>query len=758
MSLKHLEIYERLVSNEFIGVADHEIILNEEGLPINYRFTDLNTAFERLVGIEKSKMVGKTIKEIIPDIEDKWIELFGEITQKGVEKYFEMYIKPIDKCFKVHAYSYEIGRFVTLIIDATEEYMNKKHLNEEVLRNNMAARSAKIAFFKYDYDTNTQVVSDFWYELFGATEKNKNILTYFWNNIHPEDKKSVEELFEKIVEHEECQCEFRFYHGISKKYIWVRKTAILINNQDLKPTMLLGIYQDINQQKLAQDEIKKLAQMLEIGIKNGGIDVWDYDVKTDRITFRSYIDEYNLSRESNEQFTLAEHITNIHREDVALFLQEINRIRFLGKNSFLVKYRVYSARRNKTIWMKSTGKVIEYDDEGNVLRAVGISQDISSSVENEQNIIKNQKRLQQAQKIAHLGGWDYDFEQETIFLSDEALQILGFSYVENEYTLMRLEEIIGEEQMNRFRGFSDGLLLNDQYEEEFFMHFSQGVKKIHVIATKNYDDNGKIISIIGTLQDITERNLLEERLRQAEKMTAVGQLAGGIAHDFNNILMAASGYAELIKLKSQDATINEYCNKILYSVRSSADLTKKLLAFSRKDSLFKNHINVHECICNAFEILSMTIDKKISFELDFIAEKDIVLADATELQNVFINLCLNSRDAMPNGGNICISTSNATIIKENCQIEEFILETGNYIKIEVSDNGFGINKSIIKNIFEPFFTTKEVGKGTGLGLAAIYGTIVSHNGSISVHSILGEGTTFAIMLPLSSDINDDVHK
>lgn len=749
MSLKHIEIFERLISNTYIGVAVHKMIFDNKGNPLDYQVIDVNPAFEKITGLKKVEIAGKTIRQAVPDIEEEWIENYGKIVKSGIESHFELYSKPIKKCLKVHAYSYDENKFVSLIIDSTDDYLLKEYLMEEVVRNHIAVKSAKIAFFKYDLSIKKQSVSEYWYELVGVKNEIKNIQTYFLSHIHPDDRKAVIRQYEKLEHIGELQCEFRFYHSKDEKYIWIRKTAVLASFKDDKNEKIaIGIYQDIDQEKHSQEEIEKLAQMLDLGIKTGGIDVWDYDIPADNITFRSNDSELDISGEKIYQFSLAEHISKINKADVGGFLQELNLIQFHGQKTFDIQYRVFSERKKREIWMKSTGRVIEYDEEGNIRRAVGICQDISLRVEYEQKIITNQKRLKQAQKIALLGGWEYYFEDDKFVLSEEALQLLDFNDNKNEFTIRELAKVLGDVQKAKLRKFRIGISRADQYEEEFYMYFDSGIKKIHVIATKNYDLKGKMINIIGTFQDITERNALEERLRQAEKMTAVGQLAGGIAHDFNNILMSASGYTELIKYKTDDPIIQEYCNKILNAIRSSAELTKKLLAFSRKDSLFKDNLHLHKCICKAIEILSITIDKSIYFDLNFLADRDFVYADETEMQNVCMNLCLNSRDAMPEGGVISITTYNIYFEKEK-HIKEFTLSQGEYICIKVSDTGQGIGGDIIKNIFEPFFTTKEIGKGTGLGLSAIYGTVVSHDGAITVDSIVGKGTDFFIYLPLS---------
>ncbi len=747
MSLKHNEIYEKLLNNRYIGIAVHEMIYDKQGKPSDYRFIDLNSTFEKITGFKKEEVIGNTIKSIMPDIEEEWIIIFGEAVKSGKESYFERYQKGLDKCLKVHVYSYEKNRFVTLVIDATEDYLHKEFLKEEVIRNNIAAKAAKIAFFKYDIEKKEISVSDYWYELIGAKNKFIDINKYFLTHLHPDNLERLSIDMKSIKHFSEYQCEFRIYHEKKKKYIWIRHNSVLVlNSETNKRELIIGIHQDIDDERKSKEEIEKLVKMLDLGMRNAGIDLWDYDAETDLITFRSYNDF--SSGGSRRSFLLPEHIERINEEDAGDFIKQINSINSQANNTINAKYRIYSPREQREIWVSNNGRVIKRDFKGNVTRAVGITQDITERVEREQELVLSHKRLKLAHKIAHLGGWEYYIEQDKFVLSEEAAELLDLPLSEDYYSLSKLENMLGIEQKEQLQRFINNMKKLEQFEDEFYLHTSLRTKKFHVIAVRNNDRQGKLINIMGTFQDVTDRNSLEERLRQAEKMTAVGQLAGGIAHDFNNILMATSGYAELIKYNSTDQKIIEYCNKIMYSAMNSAELTKKLLAFSRKDSLIKTKTSIHECICKAFEILNITIDRNIHIELDFTAPNDWVIGDSTELQNIFINMCLNSRDAMPEGGYIKIFTKNIEINDDNYNIKEFVLDKGKYILIKVEDTGFGIIKENRKKIFEPFFTTKEIGKGTGLGLSAIYGTVVSHSGAITVESEVDKGTCFDILLPV----------
>ncbi len=244
-----------------------------------------------------------------------------------------------------------------------------------------------------------------------------------------------------------------------------------------------------------------------------------------------------------------------------------------------------------------------------------------------------------------------------------------------------------------------------------------------------------------------------EHLRQAEKMEALGQLTGGIVHDFNNMLGGIIGFADLIKRKyaKNDPTLQNYTNMIFKTSDRAAELISKLLIFSRKGQHDVEAINVHEIIINTLKLLEHSIDKKVKISHTLSDETPIVMGDYTQLQNVFINLAVNARDAMPEGGTLTFSSETVYIDDKYNKTHPLKLSSGTYIMISITDTGTGMDENVRKRIFDPFFTTKDAGKGTGMGLASSYGTMKKHNGSIEVYSEPGKGTTFKVYLPLSDD-------
>ncbi|MBT4820721.1 MAG: GAF domain-containing protein, partial [Lentisphaerae bacterium] len=225
---------------------------------------------------------------------------------------------------------------------------------------------------------------------------------------------------------------------------------------------------------------------------------------------------------------------------------------------------------------------------------------------------------------------------------------------------------------------------------------------------------------------------LEAQLRQAAKMEAVGQLAGGVAHDFNNQLGGIMNYADLLLAKAKDEELRCYIEAIVRSCTRGKDLTGQLLAFSRMGKYQVVPVNVHETIGEVASMLGRTGDRRAAIRQLLEANPPTTIGDPTQLQNVVLNLGLNARDAMPEGGEIVFATDTIALDEDHCNKSAFDIAPGEYLRIEVRDSGTGMDQGTQTRIFEPFFTTKPIGQGTGMGLASVYGTVVNHRGALAV--------------------------
>jgi len=271
------------------------------------------------------------------------------------------------------------------------------------------------------------------------------------------------------------------------------------------------------------------------------------------------------------------------------------------------------------------------------------------------------------------------------------------------------------------------------------------------IETKSYpmkDASGKVTAVIETLNNITEKKTLEDQLRHAQKMEAVGTLAGGIAHDFNNILTAIMGYANIVQMKMQkDDPERDDVTQILESAERAAKLTHSLLAFSSQQVMNTQPLNLNEIIRNMERFTARLIGENIEIRTMLGEGEVIMMADSGQIEQVMMNLIVNARDAMPKGGVLTIRSKVVDADEEFLKSQSYV-KHGRYALVSVSDTGIGMDEETKRRIFEPFFTTKEIGRGTGLGLALVYGIVKQHHGYILVDSEPGKGTLFRIYFPL----------
>ncbi len=263
------------------------------------------------------------------------------------------------------------------------------------------------------------------------------------------------------------------------------------------------------------------------------------------------------------------------------------------------------------------------------------------------------------------------------------------------------------------------------------------------------DENGRISGIFGISRDITGQRRLEEQIRQAQKMESIGTLAGGIAHDFNNILSSILGYGELaLEEMEPDSPAWENVNTILEAGRRASHLTRDLLLFSRKQVSQKQQIEVNAVIARIEKFIRRIIGEDIRCDTVLAGEPLQIFADGHQIEQVLMNFATNARDAMPQGGCLSITTERTVIDQAFIERNAFG-SAGSYALVTVADTGRGMDRETAEKIFEPFFTTKEMGKGTGLGLAVVYGIVMNHQGFINVTSEPGKGCRFRIYLPVS---------
>ncbi len=374
------------------------------------------------------------------------------------------------------------------------------------------------------------------------------------------------------------------------------------------------------------------------------------------------------------------------------------------------------------------------------------------------SLAESEERMQLALNGADLGTLDWNIETDKVTYNERWAEMLGYTIDELQPVLNTWRNLVPPDDLPKVREILNSHLegKTDFFEAEHRMLHKSG-KMIWILDKGKVIQrapDGKALRMCGTHLDITarkhaeeDREKLEAQLYQAQKMEAVGQLAGGIAHDFNNLLTIIQGNAELLKLDGTSHLHATFSDEIIKSSARAAELTGQLLSFARKGKRQMINIDINKTITETINLLTHTIDKRIEISLDLQANPREVVGDPTQLHNALLNLGINARDAMPHGGKLIFATKNIAISREDCNQTTDKLPPGSYLEISVRDTGVGMDRKTRERAFEPFFTTKDVGKGTGLGLASVFGSVKSHDGNITIYSELGKGTEFRILLP-----------
>jgi two-component system cell cycle sensor histidine kinase/response regulator CckA len=347
--------------------------------------------------------------------------------------------------------------------------------------------------------------------------------------------------------------------------------------------------------------------------------------------------------------------------------------------------------------------------------------------------------------------WISDIDGNTVFISENVIDYYGFTPEEicSSGTLYWFDRIHPEDVERVKKAWLQLLDKGESFDMEYRIKRKDG-KWIWIFdrAVNTYKKKG-IPYAYGIFSDITSKKQMEEYFRHSEKMQAIGRLAGGIAHDFNNQLAAILIYVELLKgAVSGDPNLEAHVRNIISCIKYSSNMISQLLAFSKKGKFQSIQVDVHNLIMEVINILTHSIDKKIRVEKDFRAHLRFISGDPSQLENAILNIALNARDAITGSGTILFITDNVDLDQIKINEIPFQITPGTYILITVRDNGIGMNIEVLHRIFEPFFTTKEKGKGTGMGMAAVYGTVKNHKGGIRVISEQGKGSTVKIYLPV----------
>ncbi|MBI6593808.1 PAS domain-containing protein [Pseudomonas syringae] len=519
---------------------------------------------------------------------------------------------------------------------------------------------------------------------------------------------------------------------------------------------------------------QEAAERLQLTLDSGAVvGTWVWDIIADQLTGdERFARTFGLCPKlCAKGLPLELVIASIHPDDSARVDKSIEEA-LQSSETYRCEYRVLH-EDDIYRWIEASGK-IERDSRGKPVRSPGVLLDIDSRRTAEEE----RDRLNELLRIftAAVPGVVYakDLEGRMLVANRGTADLIGKP---PEFFIGKTDlDFLDDQQQARILMETDRRIMqnnvSEQIEEQ--VNLADGSAAIW-LSTKAplLDENGEVIGLIGSSIDVTarkkaeeavrelnqtleqrieqavfEREQIEDALRHSQKMDAVGQLTGGIAHDFNNLLAGISGSLELITKRLAQGRVGDvdrYVSVAQDAVRRAASLTHRLLAFSRRQTLSPRVTDVNGLIHDMEELIARTVGPEIDIKV--VAQNDLwpALIDHAQLESSLLNLCLNARDAMPNGGRIIIETANASL--EECTDPDHGIPAGEHLSIRVTDTGIGMSPDIAAKAFEPFFTTKAIGAGTGLGLSMVYGFVRQSGGQIRVESIEGQGTSVVMHLP-----------
>jgi two-component system cell cycle sensor histidine kinase/response regulator CckA len=597
-------------------------------------------------------------------------------------------------------------------------------------------------------------------EITGYTEEEFITGEPRWDQvIHPED-------LPKIFTEDEARLHSVPHHSYEREYRIVRKDGQVrwvyefiqnVCDDSGKPVMAQGVLYDITERKQAEEALQQSENRYKRLLES--VTDYIYTVKVE--DGQPAATSHGPGCEAVTGYTPEEYEVDpylwyrmIYPEDRAMVTEQATRL-IAGETVPPLEHRLIH-KDGSLRWVRNT-PVPRYDQNTHLVAYDGLIADITERKQADEALRQERDRAQQYLDIAEVMLVALNEQGKITLLNRKGHRILGYEEGEllgKNWFDTCLPAPVREEVKKVFNRLMAGEIEPVEYHENPVLTSSGEERMIawhNIILT---DEAGNITGTLSSGEDITarkqaekEKEKLQAQLLQMQKMEAIGRLTGGIAHDFNNLLTAINGFAELAQHKlPPDDPLQEMLGYILASGQRAADLIRQLLAFSSKQIIEPKIMSLNSLITDLDAMLRRIIGEDIQIETSLAPDLWPIKVDPAQIEQIVVNLAVNARDAMPDGGKLTIEAANI-VLTDNDPAGQPEIQSGEYILLSISDTGKGMSEAVLEHIFEPFFTTKAQNKGTGLGLATVYGIVKQHEGDIRVHSEEGQGTTFKIYLP-----------
>ena len=735
----------------------------ENDLKGNYTF--FNDAYCKLLGYSRGELMGVNYKQIHPlQIAQHLKQIYRGVYETGkpellhdieiIRKDGSTAILQINVALILDDSGNPIG-FRNLLRDITERKKAEESLKKSEEKYRTILETMEDGYAEYDLKGKLLYVNKAAC-LQGGYSADELYKIDYRKIFSPETAIRIQEVYHKI--YRTGKPEYLMDYEIIRKDGAIRthqSNIALMRDASDKPIGFRSISRDITERKKTEEALRESEEKYRTILETMEEGLFELDLKGN-YTFLNEAAGWMMGCKP-EEMTGKNYRMN-HRPETIQYLKEaFRRMYKTGKAEKMLSYDTII--RDGSVRVHEANTTFVRNEAGGIVGFQSLVRDVTEAKKAEEALRRSEERYRTILETMGEGYAEYDLKGNVIFVNDASCKLSGYERDEmiglnyrnyhNPPVAKYLKEVFHQIYLT---GKPEFLVEDEVVRKDGSVRYCQ----MNVVLMR--DALGEPQGFRMLVHDMTEHKKaeeqkikVEEQLLQAQKMESVGRLAGGVAHDFNNMITVILGYAELIKSKlSAENPILKDLLEIEKAAIRSRDITKQLLAFSRKAIIAPKTVDLNGMIADTQKTILRLIGEDIN--LRFFPGERLwnIKVDPSQMEHIIINLAVNARDAMPHGGNLTIETENLLLNDAYCKTHTG-LTPGQYVMIAVSDEGIGMDSDTLRHVFEPFFTTKEMGKGTGLGLAMVYGIIRQSNGSINVYSEPGSGTTFKIFLPRSAD-------
>jgi PAS domain S-box-containing protein len=725
------------------GFATIEVIFDETDQPIDFRYVEVNPVFERQTAV--ADITGRTILDLVPDLDRSIIKRYGRVATEGEPARFEMCVAALEnEWFSVYAARIggEGSRQVAVVFNNITAHKRAEIGTQTNLE--IAIESAQMGTWYLDVKRDVSTVRSLRHDrIFGydtlQSEWGQEIARL---HVVAADREIFDAAFAQAMVTGKLDFEVRVQWSDGSIH-WMAARGRFDFDLEGNVTHGCGVNFDITERKQAEAELQAQQRLLEQVTESTTAILYIYDLVESRsIYVNAQVETILGYTPAAIQAMGANLLDLVHPNDLPTLLAALERCAGAADGEIVeYEYRMRDIN-GEWHWLQSRDRVLARMADGAVKQKLGTAIDITARKQSAQTIDEQAALLDFATDAIFVR----DLDHRILYWNQGAERVYGWSAA--EALGQKANELLGE-PADLLAEVIRSLLARGQWQGDELHKFGKSGRELTVEGrwTLVRDEFGQPKSILAINTDITEKRQLQAQFYQAQRLESLGTLASGIAHDLNNILTPILAFAQILRWQlGLDAKTQARLQIIEDNARRGADMVEQILTFARGASGKYIALQVDRLLQDVAKVAQQTFPKSIVIDRHLPDDLWLVAGDATQLHQVFLNLCVNARDAMPNGGRLRITAENHAVDKLFARLN-INMCAGNYVLVTIADTGTGIPSDILDRIFDPFFTTKPIGEGTGLGLSTVLGLVDNHGGFVRVASTPGQGTEFKIYLP-----------